>query len=313
MDKLKPKIYVSRCIEQCSCRYNAGIVRSEIVLKIMNRCSVITACPEVEIGLGIPRKPIHLEADNASLENIRLVRPSTGEDFTEKMKEFTENYLSGLNEIDGFIFKSKSPSSGFMNVKVYPKGGTGAYQLKTGGMFGGRAAELFPHTAMEDESRLNNAKFRDSFLKRIFISAKFRKIKEKQKASALMDFHAENKLLFMSYNQRRMRAMGKIAAASHKKNFASVLKDYENEMNALFSKIYRESNIINVFEHALGYFKDGLSAKEKKYFLGVVEKYRGGKTGIEVPVSLLKSYIIRFNERYLMRQSFFEPYPEELF
>ncbi|HDT15665.1 MAG TPA: DUF523 domain-containing protein, partial [Firmicutes bacterium] len=146
MKNIKPKIFVSRCIEQCSCRYNSDIVRSEIVLKIMKYCDVITTCPEVEIGLGIPRKPIHLEADNAKLENIRLVRPFTGEDFTQKMEKFRDKYFSSIGEIDGFIFKSKSPSSGFMNVKVYPRGGKAAYPSKTGGIFGGEAVKRFPNT-----------------------------------------------------------------------------------------------------------------------------------------------------------------------
>ena len=125
-------------------------------------------------------------------------------------------------------------------------------------------------------------------------------------------FQANNKLLFMSYNQKYMRIMGNIAANTLKKPFNEIKKEYEKNMFLLFSKIYKVSNMINTFQHAFGYFSEKLSTKEKKYFLEVLEKYRAGDMPVSVVVGLLKSYIIRFDEKYLEAQTIFEPYPESI-
>jgi len=50
----------------------------------------------------------------------------------------------------------------------------------------------------------------------------------------------------------------------------------------------------------------------KVLFLDAVAKYRAGKLPLSAPLNVLKAWIIRFNEEYLMQQTFFEPYPETL-
>jgi uncharacterized protein YbgA (DUF1722 family) len=63
---------------------------------------------------------------------------------------------------------------------------------------------------------------------------------------------------------------------------------------------------------AAGYFTSKLSKNEKAFFLDAVAKYRTGKFPLSTPLNVLKSWIIRFNEEYLMQQTFFEPYPDAL-
>lgn len=64
--------------------------------------------------------------------------------------------------------------------------------------------------------------------------------------------------------------------------------------------------------NAFGYFSDKLSKKEKIFFLDLLQKYMDGKLPLSVTAGILKTWIIRFNEEYLMNQTFFGPYPEEL-
>ncbi|MEP0827953.1 MAG: YbgA family protein, partial [bacterium] len=72
------------------------------------------------------------------------------------------------------------------------------------------------------------------------------------------------------------------------------------------------SNNINTLMHALGYFSKKVPPREKKYFLGMLEKYRNKRVMLPVPVGILRGWVYRFEEPYLMGQTFFEPYPEEL-
>jgi uncharacterized protein YbgA (DUF1722 family) len=105
--------------------------------------------------------------------------------------------------------------------------------------------------------------------------------------------------------------MGKILGQS-KAPAVEKAAAYRDVMLACMEKPYKTSNVINVFEHALGYFSEKLSAPEKKFFIDTMNKYREGKAHIAVPLSLMKSYVVRFNQEYLKMQSFFFPYPEEI-
>ena len=54
----RPRIVISRCLEFDACRYNGMLISDQFIKKMKNFCDFITVCPEVEIGLGIPRDPI---------------------------------------------------------------------------------------------------------------------------------------------------------------------------------------------------------------------------------------------------------------
>jgi len=311
--RAKPRLFVSKCIETCACRYDGQKINSNFALKLFAHADIVTECPETAIGLGIPRKPVRIVAEGANLTKLRLVQPETGADYTEKMNEWAASYLSKLGEVDGFLMKSKSPSSGLKDVKIYGKGEKAAALTKRGaGFFGGMIKDFYPGIPAEDEARLLNYAIRDHFLKTVFCLAELRAVIAEGKASGLMKFHEHNKLLFMSYSQSIMRKLGKIAAGSGKGDFLSAAQNYRLSMISLFSSMPSAGNSVNAYEHAFGYFKKGLSSGEKKYFIDMLGKYRKSGLRQDIIQALLKSYAIRFGSDYILSQSFFSPYPEEL-
>jgi uncharacterized protein YbbK (DUF523 family) len=146
----KPVVVVSRCITFEPVRWDGRIIASEFVEKLKPYVRFVPVCPEVEIGLGVPRSPISIVLVNGER---RLLQPSTGLDFTEKMNSFAESFLNSMGEVDGFILKSGSPSSGFKNVKIYPKMEKSASIAKGPGFFGKAVLEKFSYSAIEDERR----------------------------------------------------------------------------------------------------------------------------------------------------------------
>lgn len=307
-DFAKPIVYISKCITFAAVRYNGDIIFSDFVEALKPYITPITHCPEVEIGLPIPRQTLRIVSDDREMKHLRLIQPATGADLTDKMTRWVKETIDNMPEVDGFILKSKSPSSGAFDVKIYPAKGDKPAALtgKGAGFFGGEVVRRFPNMAIEDEGRLDDEKISDSFLKRIFTSAAFRKVKS---VKELIKFQTINKLLFMSYNQKYMRLMGNLAENNAKKPFDEIKREYTADMSVLFSKIYKISNMINTFQHAFGYFSEKLSAKGKKHFLDMLEKYRSQDIPVSVINSLIKSYIIRFDEKYLAEQTFFAPYP----
>jgi uncharacterized protein YbgA (DUF1722 family) len=129
---------------------------------------------------------------------------------------------------------------------------------------------------------------------------------------ALVRFHAENKLLLMAYNQTKMRELGRIVANADGKRTGTVFELYEQSFRKAFQKPPRHASPINVLMHTLGYFKKELSAREKRHFLEMLEAYRQGRTPLSSAVSILRSWVMRFETTYLYGQTFFSPFPEEL-
>lgn len=269
----------------------------------------VPVCPEVEIGLGIPRDAIRIVR---TTDGDRLIQPSTGDDLTETMNRFCSSFLESLSHVDGFILKNKSPTSGIGNVNIYPSAAKSAPIEKGPGFFGGMILEKYPFYPVEDEGRIRNQRIRDHFLTRIFLLADFRKVKEKGTLFSLTRFHVENKLLLMAYNQRGLQELGKIAANSRKVSSDECIDQYFFVLLHSTRFPVRYTSQINVLMHSLGYISERLSPEEKAFFLSQVEGYRKGNLAISSLRILLQAWLLRDSPDALKNQTWFAPYPDNL-
>jgi uncharacterized protein YbgA (DUF1722 family)/uncharacterized protein YbbK (DUF523 family) len=305
----RPNVVISNCLELSACRYNGQLVHDDFVKKLSQHVNYIPVCPEVAIGLGVPRFPIRMVSHG---KEIRLIQPATKSDLTDKMNKFCDDFLSRLNDVDGFILKFRSPTCGLKDVRIYPKAEKSAPVGKTAGFFGGKVLEVFPGLAIEDEGRLKSLKVREHFLTKLFTLASYREVKKSHTISDLTSFHADHKFLLMAYSQKELRILGNIASNRDKNEIGQILIEYETHLRESMASPSKRSSNINVFTHIFGYFSKHLSANEKQFYLQTVQLYREGRVPFTSVLGLLKGWAIRFQEEYLMRQSFFEPFPVDL-
>ena len=308
-ENVKPKVIISKCIEFDFCRFNGQIIRNEFINKSKNYIDYIPICPEVEIGLGIPRNPIRIVEEN---NKKQLIQPANNKNITNNMNDFCNNFLNSLNDIDGFILKSQSPSCGIKDVKIYPHMNNSAPKYRDSGFFGNKVIEKYGYLAIEDENRLRNTLIKEHFLRKIFTLSKFRNTSKLTNIKDLIDFHTKNKYLLMSYNQKNLKEMGNLVANHTNEPINTILEKYQNLVYNTFSKGMRCNSNVNILQHAYGYISKKISSKEKKLFFDQIENYRNKKIPLEIPLAILKSWIIRFDESYLKKQTFFEPYPIDL-
>jgi uncharacterized protein YbgA (DUF1722 family)/uncharacterized protein YbbK (DUF523 family) len=305
----RPTVVVSKCLEFEAVRYDGSIVRDVFVNALKTHVDFIPVCPEVEIDLGVPRAPVRIVRDDG---RRRLIQPATGADATEKMEAFAASFLDGLEAVDGFILKSRSPSSGIKEVKIYAGAEKGAPVGKGPGFFGGAVLARFGHLAVEDEGRLKNLRLREHFLTKVFALASFREVKVSGRFGDLVKFHSRNKFLFMAYNQTRLRALGKTAANHERLPSAEAIRAYEEDFYAALARPPRHKANINVLMHGLGHFSKQLGREEKSFFLNLLEEYRAERVPLSVPLTVLREYVVRFGDEYLASQTFFSPFPGEL-
>jgi len=269
----------------------------------------LPVCPEVEIGLGVPRDPIRIIEKQ---KKKYLLQPSTDRDVSQQMSSFAQQFLSEQHNIDGFLLKSQSPSCGTRDVKIYPAVIHSAAIRREAGFFGEQVLARFPFLAVEDEMRLQNPIIRHHYLTKIFTLATFRKVKQTGLLQQLLKFHTENKFLLMGYSQKELRILGNVLANQDKQPLDNVFSDYEHHLFLVFSKAPRYTSEINVLDHAFGYISQDLSTQEKQFYADLIEKFRKGQISLSVPINLVRSWVIRFKQPYLLPQTFFQLYPDDL-
>ena len=303
-----PKIVVSKCLEFDNCRYNGGIVRDQFVVNLRKYVKFDPICPEVAIGLGTPRDPIRL----VTIKGVKsLYQPSSDTNLTSKMEYFSESYLNSIKDVDGFILKRGSPSCGITNVKIYTSLTKPSMPQRGIGYFAEKVLKYFPLAAIEDESRLNNKTLREHFLIKLFTNARFRQVKNEKRIAGLIDFHTKNKMLFMGQSPKILNQMGNILA-NFDDNLDEIINNYEIAMSHLFDRIPKISLMVNVLLKMYNGLKERISNDEKKFFFRNLEEYREGIIPLSSITKIVQSWVVRFEDNYLTRQTLFEPFPKEL-
>ena len=159
----KIRIGISSCLLGNKVRYDGEHKQDHYLADTLGRyVEWIPVCPEVEYGLPVPREPMRLEGDPKA---PRLVTIKTGTDHTDGMLKWASSRLKELerDNLSGFIFKNRSPSSGYVGVNVYSPTG-----IRRGiGIFAGAFIKHFPHLPVEDEVRLQDPKVLEKFIKRV--------------------------------------------------------------------------------------------------------------------------------------------------
>ena len=310
---VKPNIFVSACIEYESCRFDGSMIADDYVKRMKDVVNFIRVCPELSIGLGAPREAVRLVKRKG--EDQKLLSSVHGYDYTEKMDTFTEKYLEKLyrRDVDGFLMKAKSPTCGVGDVKVYSDIGKAHLEsARNDGMFGGAIKAKFPDHPIETERRISNYNIRENFFTHVFTMAAFRHMKDDFKYKDLVEFHAKNKYLYMSYNQEILKKMGRIVANHDKLSHEEVLDAYQKHLRKLLHGEPSQKRRVNTLQHLYGYFKDKLDTPEKEYFFDTLDDYIDHKIPYSNVLYLLRGYAVRFKEDYLLKQTVFQPFPKEL-
>lgn len=270
----------------------------------------VPVCPEVEIGLTTPREALRLVG---SENNQRLVFSRSGEDITERMTAWAKKRVVELEKenLSGFIFKAKSPSSGMERVRLYDRNGVPG---KTGvGLFAKAFMDHFPLLPVEEEGRLHDPRLRENFIEAIFALKRWREaLLDGLTAANLVGYHTRHKLLIMSHSPDIYRQMGKLVAESGKVEPKNLYRDYLSLLMKALHLQTTKAKQVNVLHHILGYFKKQLSADEKQEALEIIERYRTRQVPLVVPITLLNHFVRKYHQPYLQQQVYLNPHPVEL-
>ncbi len=305
------RLGISRCLLGDKVRYDGGHKHDPFLTKTLGEyVEYVPVCPEVECGLPIPREALRL-VGNA--DNPRLVTQKTGIDHTKRMQDWAKGRLAELEQegLCGFIFKSKSPSSGMERVKVYSESGNLSGQSV--GIFARMFMRHFPLLPVEEEGRLHDPGLRENFIDRIFLLRRYRDmLKSGQNLGNLITFHTRHKLQLLAHSPDLYRAMGRLVAQGKGMAKDQLFKNYHEMLMQCTRMKATPPKHRNVLQHIMGYFKNELLPDEKQELLEIIGNYAQGVVPLIVPVTLLTHYVNKFEQFYLQDQTYLRPHPIEL-
>jgi uncharacterized protein YbgA (DUF1722 family)/uncharacterized protein YbbK (DUF523 family) len=305
------KIGISACLLGEKVRYDGGHKLDPFLTDTLGRyVDFVPVCPEAELGLGVPREAMRLVGDP---DHPRLVTIKTGQDISARMNAWARKRVVELEEEDlsGFIFKSRSPSSGMERVKVYSESGP---PVKGGvGFFARIFMEHFPLLPVEEEGRLHDPVLRENFVERVFELRRWRECLSRGKTIRnLVEFHTVHKLTLLSHSVAHYRLLGKLVAAAEKLSREELYMNYQSLFLEAIALKATPRKHTNVLHHMMGYFKKQLSPDEKKELLEIIDHYRLDIYPLIVPMTLMNHYIRKYDQPYLMSQVYLNPHPVEL-
>jgi uncharacterized protein YbgA (DUF1722 family)/uncharacterized protein YbbK (DUF523 family) len=306
------RLGISTCLLGEPVRYDGGHKLDHFLVDTLGQfVEWVPVCPEVEMGLSVPRESMRLVGDPSA---PRLVAPQSGTDYTDSMRAWAQERLRQLAVLGlcGFVFKKGSPSSGLFRAKIYDEHGMPS---RSGpGLFPREVMRCFPLLPLEEEGRLNDLPLRENFIERIFSYYRWTELlRSDPTPGGLVRFHTAHKLTLMAHSPKHYTEMGRLVAKA-----GTIPWD---ELSAAYGRLFMEGlallgtrrKHVNVLQHLMGYLKRDLSAEDKQELLGLIEDYRQELVPLIVPLTLLRHHLRRHPvPEWVWQQVYLNPYPKEL-
>ena len=311
-ESMPVRVGVSACLLGGEVRFDGGHKRDRYLTDVLgDNVTWHPVCPEIELGMGIPRPVIQLRGGEIG---ERLVTRESGEDWTERMREYADARTSELARVglDGFVLKKDSPSCGMARVRVYGKPG-GMPSRNGVGHFVQALERGLPELPMEEEGRLRDAVLRERFIEEIFSHNRWRVLVSRGLTRGkLVAFHEAHKMPVLAHDVPLYRELGRSVASLGTVPDEQVYRNYCRLFVSAFSKPTTIARHVNVLEHLFGHVKKLISSAEKREIAAAIEDYRRSRIPLIVVISLLKFLVAAHDVAYVRGQLYLEPHPREL-
>lgn len=307
----KPRLGISACLLGEKVRYDGGHKQDHFLTDIFG-CFVewFPVCPEVEIGMGVPRETVRLVGEPGG---PKMIAEYSGKDWTDAMRRFAAVRVRDLAELklSGYVFKKNSPSCGMERVRVYSSQDMPARRGR--GLFASAVMDRFSLMPVEEEGRLNDPALRENFIERVFAYHRWQEaLAGSKSAGALVQFHTRHKFLLLAHSERPYRRLGRLVADVKNTSLRTVYEEYGRvfmEALAIRASVKKHANVL---DHMMGYFSDDLSAAERHELLGLIGDYRKQLVPLIAPITLIQHYVRKYQVTYLNQQIYLAPGPKEL-
>ncbi|MGU3522002.1 YbgA family protein [Enterobacteriaceae bacterium C23F] len=309
----KIPVGISACLLGEKVRFDGGHKRLNFAVDELSPWVTFEpVCPEMAIGLPVPRPALRMVKDEQGELHLRFSDGREG-DLTEAMSDFTHKRIARFENLCGYIVCKNSPSCGMERVRIYDVDGKN--NRKAGrGIYTQLLMQTFPWLPVEEDGRLQDPVLRENFVERIYALHELNALRERGLTRGeLMAFHSRYKLLLLAHSQPLYRELGRfVAAMAEWPSLEAYFVEYRLRLMTLMAHPATRRNHTNVLMHVQGYFRNQLNSRQRQELANLIDKYRQGTQPLLAPVTLLKHYMAEFPDAYLAGQRYFDPWPEAL-
>ena len=315
------RLGVSSCLLGNEVRFDSGHKRDRFLTdQLGSFVEWVPVCPELELGLGVPRPPLRLHQGPAG---ARMIEIESGKDHSVTMRRYARQRIRELAslELSGFVLKRGSPSCGMERVRVHPSRRDEAQAAKSPGMpkregrglFAEALFSMLPNLPMEEEGRLHDPPLRENFIERVFAYRRLRNLfAARWTPGQVVAFHTAHKLQVMAHSPQAYRELGRLVADLKSLPRAEFRETYQAGFMAGLTKMASKARNTNVLQHAAGYFSKDLDADARAELTELIDSYREGLIPRVVPVTLIAHHVRARGIDDLQGQTYLEPHPKEL-
>lgn len=310
-DGARPVLGIGACLAGRAVRYNGQTkAANQHVRDIGAHFELRPFCPEMGIGMGVPRAPIHLVGATGDVRALDVA--SHRHDYTERLAGYARQVLDTAPALCGYILVKGSPSCGYERVKRFADNGhIVAHDAQ--GVFAAALGRADPLLPLEDDGRLHDPGLRESFVTRAYTYHDWKQLcAGGLAAGGLVTFYSRYKYLVMAHDPPSYQALGRMVAEAGKQPIEDLAPAFIAAlMSALANRATRRSHT-NVLYHLSGYLKRSIADAERQRLRELIEQYRLGHLPLIVPVTLLRHHFANNPNAYIDSQVFMAPYPDTL-
>jgi uncharacterized protein YbbK (DUF523 family)/uncharacterized protein YbgA (DUF1722 family) len=304
-------IGVSACLLGEQVRHDGGHKRNAFLLEeLAPHVRFVPVCPEVGIGLAVPRESIRLVRRG---DRVRLLG-SAGVDHTDAMRRWAGKVMGELRERDlsGFVLKKGSPSCGLERVRVWDAD-VQRPSRQGRGVFAQALVDAMPTLAIEEEGRLNDPGLREHFVDRVFGHARVRDFfVGRWTAASLIRFHSAEKAAVLAHDVETAGRLGHLVAGQGRLGPQQLARSYRELHAATFARPATPGRQANALMHLAGHLRGDLGSCDRQELREAIEDYRVGLVPVAVPLALLSRHLRAVGTEWARSQTYLRPYPKEL-
>jgi uncharacterized protein YbbK (DUF523 family)/uncharacterized protein YbgA (DUF1722 family) len=303
------RLGVSACLLGERVRWDGGHKRDRFLTEALApHVRWVPVCPEMSIGLGVPRESVRLERRGGRL---RMVAPGSGSDHTDAMRRWARDHLDELarSRLHGFVLKSGSPSCGVLGVKVRRADGRTVRDGR--GLFARELIDRFALLPVEEEGRLADERVRESFLERVFAYARWTRLLDGgPTAASLADFHAAHEAALRAHRPSDCARLARFAGGTPS---PAVLGRYGALFFATLAAPVPRARHAAAMRRLAATVAARTTPAESARFDEALAKYRAGRVPRSAPLGLLRRMLRRRRApAWAASQTYLAPYPDEL-
>ena len=308
MNRKQPALGVSSCLLGMNVRYDGNNKHHSFIASVLNKhFDLLPICPEVAIGMGVPRTPIQLRIIDGELHAVGA--GNHVQNVTTALQAYGQQQATHARAFCGYIFKSRSPSCGVSDTKIFSDHGVSTGQ----GIYAREIVHALPYLPVIDETQLDKAETKDNFLERVFSLARWQQsVAGPISVSRLNDFHVTHRLTLAAHSDEADEALAKTISVLHDPLSHDAIGNYLEQFHDFLKTPLTHKDHTKTLTKLQQRLSPIICSDEIEELNTEIRKYRENQENLTTSLQLIKQLAEKYNLYELSRQAYINPTPAEI-